>query len=393
MKARNFVEWFYPIVTINGCIAPHAVYHIIPGQRLLFPFLLLFIIYKYRYILFDRGNKIYAKPFIILGTAQIFISCLVLWNVPFTGPFVMQLAGMVIAYVFILLHENYKIAIFKNFISIYSVLLIVSMVEYLLILGGHHAHSFGVVERATDNTLYTHYFFNLIGNRNRFQSIFDEPGDIGTMNGLLLFIIGNDRKFKFHSVVIVLSGLMSLSFAFYVLFAIYMLWMLVQVKIKKLIILIILMGIPICFSMGELITLNIVDRFLEERYDNRTSLVLQSEIDKMNGWEKFFGKGIGANLHIKTIYGQGSDGLKVAYYEIGYIGIVLLMLAFCVPYVKINKNNICGWVYLMAFWLSFYQRAGIWGLTSTLMFFTAPYLFKHQKNCYEKRIYECLNRG
>lgn len=52
----------------------------------------------------------------------------------------------------------------------------------------------------------------------RFQSIFDEPGRLGTYIGLLLLFIPKNKEFKLKKIVLIVSGFLTISTAFFVLY-------------------------------------------------------------------------------------------------------------------------------------------------------------------------------
>ena len=134
-------------------------------------------------------------------------------------------------------------SIYSVFIKIVAVFLALSVLVYILVVLLGISLPYSTIEPLNDyKTGVYHQYFLLIKqdnyiSGNRFYGIFDEPGVVGTMAGVLLLIERFNIK-KWYNLVLLLSGLFSFSLTFYFIAMVYLLFAL-PLKMKVLLLIVI----------------------------------------------------------------------------------------------------------------------------------------------------------
>lgn len=220
----------------------------------------------------------------------------------------------------------------------------------------------------------------------RFQSVFDEPGYLGTIIGLILTADRCNMK-SLTNKILFLGGVASLSLAFYVIIFIYYMAFLISNPLRFLKI--------FCSSMLVILILystdiggNLIDSLLVERLsvnngeiagDNRSGDKLDQQFDyfinKSSIMEKVFG--------LENLINDGSSSIKQVFIKTGYLGFFLISLVFLLLSIfyrsRISYSTL---VFIMVFLLSSYQRPSIENpeyifiFVIGLIFFDRP---KHKK--------------
>ena len=389
-KILRVFLWFYPVVVYISLLGSCSIYHQIPGL-MTFTFILTFLVaFLCPKTIYDKRYSEYAKIFSIGIFLYIIINIIVSDSFQVENRFLKIPFGFVFIYIFLKLKDQYKEIVFSRFLTIYTIILLLSIIEFLVIIYFHGGVLLGTVSKTTqENSVFYHYIFNIIkAGGFRFQSLCDEPGDIGTLNGLLIFLIGDIKKYQKQFIVILLGGLLSLSFAFYVLLLIFGVYTLSKLRLKF-VLFAIFGGILFYSLMATEINQFIIERYTEELYDNRTGSGLEAHFDSfVNSSDIWFGKGFHAELYLRQSYGGGggSAGFKKELYETGVIGLFILFITFSYPYIKLRKINYSTMLFFFVFWLSYYQRSNIYEPDISLAFFSAPILLNYNKlkDNYEK---------
>lgn len=131
------------------------------------------------------------------------------------------LRHFVLLYFVIILNLSEKKRLVHCFTNVYSFILLISMLFYFLYLSGVNLPYFVInYELNSGYPSFNNYIFlitvNGVVDYPRFQSIFLEPGHIGMISSLLLYVNNYDFKNK-STWIMILSILLSLSLAAYVL--------------------------------------------------------------------------------------------------------------------------------------------------------------------------------
>ena len=140
---------------------------------------------------------------------------------------------------------------FHNFVILLAFLLVPSLIMYVLVT--FWGISIPSIEVQPINELkeytYSQYPFLIFDNIERglvvtrFHALFDEPGVIGSLAGLVLWVNGFNLK-KWYNIVLFISGIFSFSLFFYLLTIIYII-IYSKTKTKASIILFLVISIPI----------------------------------------------------------------------------------------------------------------------------------------------------
>lgn len=396
IKQINIYLWYMSVVIFMSMIGACSIYHFFSGQTSLSYLILILLTIFIPSVVFDKRYRRISDLFLILCVPYLLAIVIGSGEYIISFDFSKRIFGLILGGILLKMKDELKLFVLKRFLNIYTILLTLSMIEYFLILFSDKGILLGNVGKSTMNSEFQHYILNIIRIGGfRFQFICDEPGDIGTLNGLLLFIISRYQGFRKQFAVIIASGLLSLSFAFYVFFCIYLLKELLYLNIKHIVI-IILSGIFFYSTFSEYVDFYIIDRYEGGNFDNRSTEEFNDEFEKFtNTSDIWFGKGIGAEMRFRQSHFtfSGSSGVKKEIYDTGLIGVLLLMIALSLPYIKMIGNNYSGILFLIVFWMSFYQRENVYSPEITLAFFSAPAIFQlsiiksppKKKNLYDKQ--------
>lgn len=284
--------------------------------------------------------------------------------------------------VYIICSYDERKSIADLFLRGYTIILAISFIEYLLYLNGFSLQLAVLNRPGPTMYQYIQLPFNLIQKPTsnvgltRFQSLANEPGLVGTLNALLLFNI-NRKEYKKEYYILIITSLFTLSLAFYVLFVFYIVSSLRSIRNIGFAI-IIIMGIYGIYLLNQdRPEVKYVQYRIElgEDADNRTSDQFETIFKQFRASNfKWLGKGMDSLLQMNITDG-GNDGIKKLTYEVGYVGILLLFISYSYVICKNRRSNAERIIFLIAFWASFYQRAGLLSPFYALLI-AMPYLDK-----------------
>ncbi len=133
--------------------------------------------------------------------------------------------------------EDFNKKVFESFSSLYSVTIALGILSWILIMMGALS-PIGTVESVSEDAAkqsgYILYPFTImVANSDaiRFRGMFDEPGVVGSFSAILLCIKHFDFK-DWRTYPLLLSGVISMSFYFYVVIFIYVSFSLLFIKRK-----------------------------------------------------------------------------------------------------------------------------------------------------------------
>lgn len=224
----------------------------------------------------------------------------------------------------------------------FAVLLIPSIFFFLLYLIGFSLPcrdaSFG-----DNHYSFTNYYFFMLDDRflsmiiPRFQSVFLEPGHLGSATTVLLMTQLGQWK-KWWNVVLIVASVISFSLAAYaILIALTFLGLWTRRKhfVKK-VVLVSAFIVAVCTSAtfyngGDNLVNNLIlarlevdDRTGEMIGNNRVDEGFEKEFDKfINTSDVWFGRDMS-----KIANGTGNSGYRVFIYQYGYVGLILLILFY-----------------------------------------------------------------
>lgn len=193
-----------------------------PPAKFLFVFLLLINLDK---SIFRRGNDL------VLALMMLFLFGYIAFkNIESTNAF-----GFLSTFLLPLMfwaRKDYVLATFKSFTEIYAYLILIPSVIYIMaLLGVPIPHEVETSDPDASSIITYDVYMHICGVVNlRFAGFFSEPGVLGTFSAVLLVA----NQFKLRPVVLaslLLSGVLSFSFAFYVIIVLYVIFCSKSVKL------------------------------------------------------------------------------------------------------------------------------------------------------------------
>ena len=264
---------------------------------------------------------------------------------------------------FLYLKVEIQKEVFKKYVLFLSILVSFSAIEYLLYSLTGKGIVVANVIRSTfyKDTSFDHLIFNVIIHAlvPRFQGLFKEPGNMGTMCAFMLFATWKIKTMRYSFFVFLLCGLLSLSLAFY---AFLLVFFVTSVKLTKSnLVGFMVMMIPLFFVFKDSFVYRIVDRVDQmdnvADLDNRTSWELERAFNKSyeNG-ELWFGVAIN-NIPESLLNEGGSAGAKKWIYQYGIISLIILFFVYnAIYYLRCNKHlHYNDLVFLFVYWACFYK--------------------------------------
>ncbi len=368
----------FTLVALLAMLAPFSIYKI-PGLHWICTMLLVF-----SFFLYSRGNGIISenrKEMVVFGLGWAFVYLIsILLN--FSIPSLSDIFSLLYGILFLCLRRDLQKPIISKFVWLLAIVLLLGIVEYLLYQFAHIGFVIGNVTRITvvKESYFVHLLFNLISTTvviPRFQCLADEPGRIGTLCGFLIFFTWKVKSLRFPFYVILFSGILSFSLAFYAFLGVFLV-MNIRFNIRNVVVAI-FMSIVLFQALKdnfELLILSRVDVEDAEDIDNRTTDTFDIYFNK--AYEKgqlWFGVGAN-NLPPQIRLGEngGNAGAKNWIYQYGIIGFVIVFLVYIILY-KLRNNNrmhFYDYIFLFIFWLSFYQRSSIIDSFTLLAFLAMP---------------------
>lgn len=290
--------------------------------------------------------------------------------------------------------EKKKIVIYVT--KLFAIILFVSIVAYCFYIIGFPL-PYEIIEHPT-NTVYNgfaNFYFFIVESKFdvleylRFRSVFTEPGHVGMMCALYLYINEYDFK-KWYNVIILLALVMSFSFAAYVLLLCG--WMLYAKAVRlsfKPIILVLSLAILSAISL-EICTLNkenkgVVSIYILERakFDENKGLSGNNRNDEffLNYYENFSEKidyfvGVGRDEFRENFQGTPNSSYRNFIVQYGVIGLIIFIGIFFS--ILLYYPTRLGWGLFVLFLLSFIQRPyWIWEAQS-YMFIAVIYVYYYE---------------
>ncbi|MBN1186614.1 MAG: hypothetical protein JXB49_30335 [Bacteroidales bacterium] len=218
---------------------------------------------------------------------------------------------------------------------------------------------------------YSVYLFDINISRFSFRyfSVFDEPGVVGTVCAILISYKAIEIK-TFQGKVILLSGLLSFSLAFYII----LIFNLIYYFNKKHIILFVLIFFTLSFLPEDnVIKISIIERlqFADGQLsgDNRTVKAFDNNYEyflEEGGRDLWFGRGVLADQY-DDIDNAGGSSYKYLVYRHGIVGVMLFIAFFTFVTLSIAPIK-RGYFYLIVFILLAYQRINILLLYNIALF-------------------------
>lgn len=277
--------------------------------------------------------------------------------------------------------KGFVFSVYKHFWQLYVVLILLSMISMLLVkIGVPLPYVLISPLNSLKNYYYMAYPFYIkeIGIESiRFCGLFDEPGSVGTTSLILLFIEKFNFK-RFGNIVLLISGLLSLSLFFYLALAIFMLFQIFNKEkgVKNRIFLLVVLITGFVFVFFNPITKeSILERTIWDKQkgsisgDTRAAEDLKSYIKSIRWSDEYF---LGSSQQIAHEYAK-SASLQNAVLQYGFI-VVLLYFVFYGLYARSYLHFGWKWLLFMLFlFMVLYNRPTMFNITRIFLFNTAMF--------------------
>lgn len=271
--------------------------------------------------------------------------------------------------------------VYNSFFTIYIVVMLVSLSSYICA----HIGIISPIEQIQKLTGETNRIYNIypllvseVGfDFLRFYGPFNEPGVVGTLAALLLCIQRFDFK-DWRTTVLLVSGLLSMSFFFFILVIGYGLVYIIMVK-RNFLYLIIFTAFFALFYIktkeDPLISTALWERFEWDdntqsfKGDNRQNYAVDTFIDRIKNTSSYWFGCKGTEVeHFWNIVGETSS-YKVVIVNKGVIFLVMYLLFFVFMGLK-HKKSSTFYLFIAVLIANTYQRPDIY---SVLMIFIYSY--------------------
>jgi hypothetical protein len=283
-----------------------------------------------------------------------------------------------------LVDKEFLVNFFNIYIKIFSLTLIPSLVLYFLITFGGITFSYKLIEPLNEfkQIMYEQYSFlvrpsNKTGlSISRFFGLYDEPGVVGTISTIILFVKKFNLKEKIH-IPILIAGIFSFSFFFYIMAIVYII-IYTKIKYKVAIILLFLIILPTLLLNKDLYFL------LFRRFeinggsmigDNRTTQSFDNWYSGFIHSIDFFW-GLGGGSHFKyNLSGASYKDIIVQFGILFFIQYIGTFLYAAYINLKFHKNFI---LFSLIFLGCIYQRPFITSIFMVTLWIAAIYTFKSE---------------
>lgn len=297
-----------------------------------------------------------------------------------------NILGIIMSAMLVLLFvckKEFQIDVFLKFKKIYVIIIGLSMVVWTLLqLGVNVPHQTIPPLNSLKEVTYDAYPFLVklniytlsydgLSNSMRFMGPFDEPGVVGTISLMLLFVERFDLRKK-ENIVVFLSGIISFSLFFYVAAFVFLFYNITTNKNKgwyKTLMGVILASLVV-YSFSNPITRELIWERLEWDTsrntivgDNRTGEDFDAYVESIRGTYAYFW-GVG-DSQISARF-SGAASINNALIRYGLV-VLVYFFVFYAFYSRRYIKSIFMWLAFMSFlYITLYQRPG---------FFTIYYLF------------------
>lgn len=298
-----------------------------------------------------------------------------IWGAICGGNNIIGIAMITISSIIFIVDRTFLVRVYYRYRLIFVILLSCSLIVYLLISFGINL-PYHISPPPPRNTIdYNYYIYPFYASPsvddwrnlglNRFNALFDEPGVVGTISFIILFIEKFNLK-KIGNIVLLVSGILSFSLFFYIAVVLYFLYHVIWGRTKfinKLVSGLIIILCLVQFTKTSLFEGYIGDRLIWEAEaktisgDDRSSDDLKGYINDIRGsYKYYFG-----NPDAISRY-QDSASLEKQILAHGAITIALFFLFFAIysyHYLKFSQELI---LFLIIFFSIMYNRPTMFAL-------------------------------
>ena len=277
--------------------------------------------------------------------------------------------------------------VYKYFYKIFMYTMIISFFMYLIvcIVGIDLPHY--SIKPLNLNKIAHYYAYPFLVSTDtsgiRFHGLYDEPGVIGTISGIILLIEHFDLKKK-GNVALLIMTVFTFSMFFYVIFAIYIL--LFERVQYKLIIAGIVAFLVFYFWSDDVMYELVFKRFM---LNDKGQLIGNTRehgdfgewFDSFRGSSGYYwglGSGKGAQMN------DGGSSYKQIIVDYGVVFFVLYCASFVLSSIRYYVNRKCLVIFILLFFLTIYQRPFITSIAYVFFFYASPLLISDKELTLQK---------
>ena len=344
IQSHRFIALLYSIIGVIQ-LSPYYLWGNISWFRIVSILLLaLLIVYFVR-------NRVQRKAFLLSGFALMVF--LVVYTLNINGNNFINFS-IILLTLYFLLPRNIQYEVFNKFYNLFVYTLIPGLILYFFIFLGVDLDWSRLEPSHNLKELYGYFYRDYgalivlntqiietpIGEFFRFSAIYDEPGRVGTVCGLLL-VATNVNLGNWRAKILLLSGVISLSLAFYAIILLFSL-----VKRPKIFIMVIGIILLVFLLFSETFQGNLV---LDKYFFSRIDMLLYSidSVDNRSSYcfDEAYSKFISSPQLLSGNGFQASNALncgvsthKTVVYDFGLIGsFLILTIYFLMTILNINK--------------------------------------------------------
>lgn len=262
-----------------------------------------------------------------------------------------------------------KINMYMYIYRIISILLLFSLISYLLVNLKINT-SLEIIRpdhllKEKNGVIYLkHFLYTTIARFGKIQNIrfygfFDEPGTLGTLIGMIFLFDNNYKILKKERIILLISGLLTLSMAFYIFlflkFLVFPINFFKKIGIGVLLFLVIVYGNFYLKKNYEILYKNTYLRVIKQE-NNRTSKKAKIILDKFYKTDNFY-LGTGKNFNISYPKVDISSWHNIVYQK-GFLGLSIL-ICYIFYITQFFKRNNQIKLLILIFMISIYQRPRI----------------------------------
>lgn len=360
---------------------------------LLYVFIILFIFLRFPLL----SLKLKREQLIVCFFCLIMYGVLDLFHLHRWVFFVQYLFRHILFVVCIILFtEKEKKKLVDLFTFLYSVIILVTMIFYIVYLFDVDLpYSIIKYEPNTGYPTFRNYTFLIVCNKieffSRFQSVFLEPGHLGMVSSILLYVNKYDLKKK-RNLIVLLSSILSFSLASYVLLVFgfvvnYILNNDNRVKrfFKALLFLSFVMATSIYLYVYD--SDSVFSRLIVARLDYRENIDIKRNYRTTLSFDSYYDErfykvencllGIGIDEFTKK-FEWGNSSYKTFIVTYGVLGLVVLIL-FYLAFVYLYMSSFLIGLFLI-YLVSFLQRPYALWEVEICLFICSSYLKKKDSN-------------
>lgn len=352
--------------------------------------LFVVIVVAYEYLHIFKIGRIENEQAILTLMILIYMVYRIINSASFSITYHLKVSFVIFQLIaFILLTEEERFKVFEYFKNIFCFIILMGLLTYpfamlnvrIMGLGGN---LYSESEVWAEGGFYYKNYILAIYTANdsmpwyvgRFCALFNEPGLVGTFSALIL-IADQAKLSKRKNTIILLGGLLSFSFAFYILLFLYLLFsggIFEALKTSKgrkvfsfftflliIVMIVVLSNSSFYNKLNDLLFSRV--RGLIAGQDNRTTSAFDDLYSDFlsNGSisEHIFGHGFGTI--VKNESTTNTSSYKTQVYDLGYFGLFYLYVICAYAALSLNRTgkNKSKWILLGLFIISTYQRIGV----------------------------------